>query len=186
MPRHLTVNDLTGWKDNIQWFSAAKGNGTTEPQWQDIGNGLYGFMFTTGDELFVTFHVNHDYALGTKGYPHIHFFSDSVEAAGESCTWEVVYTIAKGHSQGQSLTTSPATSFEMTYTYTGSEVAGEHIVLECSDAQAFDLIEPDTVIMMGVKLVAETVTGNIFGICADLHYQSDREITPNKAPDFYA
>ena len=73
----------------------------------------------------------------------------------------------------------------MTYTYTGTEVAGEHIVLECSDAQAFDLIEPDTVILGRVELVSETVSGSIYGIECDLHYQSNRETTPNKSPNFY-
>lgn len=35
-----------------------------------------------------------------------------------------------------------------------------------------------------VLLLNETVSGKIFGIEADLHYQSDREVTKNKAPDF--
>jgi hypothetical protein len=175
-----------GWKDNIQWFSAASGNGTTEPNWQDIGNGLYAYNFTVGEELFVTFHVNHDYALGTKAYPHVHFIVDSTQTAGATVTWRFKYRIARGHSQGDSLTSPTPTNIDMVYTYTGAEVAGEHIVLECSDLQAFDLLEPDTIIMAGCELLAETITGSIYGLCADLHYQSDREVTLNKAPDFNA
>lgn len=173
-----------GWKDNIQFFSTAKGNGTTEPVWSDTGNGLYGMLFTAGDELFVPFHVNHDYAQGTNGYPHIHWLNSTTMTVGATVTWRIQYTIAKGHSQGQSLTGTPAT-FDMLYTATGTELAGEHIITECSDAQAFDLIEPDTVIMMGVKLQAKTTLGNVFGILGDLHYQADREVTPSKEPNFY-
>jgi hypothetical protein len=172
-----------GWKDNIQWFSAAKGNGTSEPVWRDMGNGLFSYEFGVGDELFVVFHVNHDYAVGTNGYPHIHFLVDSIQSAGATVTWRFRYTIAKGHSQGESLVGVP-TDIDMTYTYTGNEVAGEHIVLECSDAQAFDLIEPDTLIMARCELIEESVDGRIYGLCADLHYQADRNVTISKVPDF--
>ena len=183
-PAQGTSDYTQGWKDNIQFFSTAKGNGTTEPVWSNIGNGLYGMLFTVGDELFVPFHVNHDYAQGTNGYPHIHWLNSATMVASTEVTWRIQYTIAKGHAQGQSLS-GAATTFDMVYTATGSEVAGEHIITECSDAQAFDLIEPDTVVMMGVKLQANTAGGNVFGILGDLHYQADREVTPSKEPNFY-
>ena len=70
-------------------------------------------------------------------------------------------------------------------TYTGDEIVGEHIVVECSDTDAFDLIEPDTLIMAGVELLSKTATGKVFGILCDLHYQADREVTLNKSPNFY-
>jgi hypothetical protein len=173
-----------GWSDNIQAFSASKGNGTTEPVWRDMGNGMYSYHFTAADELFVIHHVNHDYKQGTNAYPHIHFLVDQVMNAGEQVTWKICYVIAKGHQQGQSLT-APTTEFNMTYTATGTEVAGEHIILECSDLQAFDLIEPDTLIIVCATLVSENVTGRIFGLLHDLHYQTDRHSTLNKAPNFY-
>jgi len=173
-----------GWKDNIQPFSAARGRGTTEPVWSDIGNGQYLYKFTTGDELFIPYHVDHDYARGKKAYPHIHFICDQDQDIGDTVTWRFAYIIAKGHSQGGSLTGAEST-IDMTYTYTGDEVAGEHIIVECSDGQAFDLIEPDTVILARVELLAETVDGDIYGIMADLHYEADRDSTINKSPDFY-
>ena len=92
--------------------------------------------------------------------------------------------MAKGHQQSQSLTAAE-TAFDMTYTATGTEVAGEHIILECSDLQAFDLIEPDTIITARVQLISENVAGLIYGIMCDLHYETDRHSTLNKAPDFY-
>ena len=174
-----------GWKDNIQPFSSAKGKGTAEPLWEDIGNGLYAYDFAVLDELFVIFHVNHDYAQGTDAYPHIHFLNDTVQTVGATVTWRINYSIAKGHSQGQSLTTIPTTTMDLTYTYTGTEVAGEHIIVECSDLDAFDLIEPDTVIMMEVILQSSTAVGKTFGLMADLHYLADRDYTPSKSPDFY-
>jgi hypothetical protein len=180
----LIIDAEFGWSDNIQAFAASKGNGTTEPVWKDMGNGLYAYHFTAADELFVVHHVNHDYKLGSNAYPHVHFLADEAMNAGEQITWNVKYTIAKGHQQGQSLTAIP-TNFDMTYIATGTEIAGEHIILECSDLQAFDLIEPDALILVGVTLVSKNVSGKIFGILHDLHYETDRLGTINKSPNFY-
>lgn len=188
----LTVNgagsldafDTDGWADNRQWFSAARGTGTTEPNWQNMGNGQFAYNFTAGEELFANYHVNHDYAVGSNAYPHIHFLVDSTMTAGQQITWSFNYVIAKGHSQGESLTV-PETTITMTYTATGTEVAGEHLILECSDLDAFPLKEPDTIIMSRVRLVSENVTGSIYGLMCDLHYQMDRHATINKAPNFY-
>jgi len=174
-----------GWNDNIQWFSNARGNGTTEPQWRDMGNGHYGYNFTTGEELFINYHILHDYKQGTNAYPHIHFIVDQTMTAGQQITWRFGYVIAKGHAQGQSLTVAE-TTFDMTYTATGAEIAGEHLLLECSDLQAFDVIEPDAIVSARVELISENVAGLVYGIMCDLHYQTDRHSTLNKAPDFYA
>ena len=174
-----------GWSDNRQWFSAARGNGTTEPAWVNMGNGQFAYSFTTGEELFANYHVNHDYARGTNAYPHIHFVLANTPIAGQQITWSFNYVVARGHSQGDSLTAAE-TTINMTYTATGNEVAGEHIILECSDVDAFDLIEPDTIIIARVALESANVTGAIYGLMCDLHYQMDRHATINKSPDFYS
>ena len=173
-----------GWEDNIVQFSSARGRGTNEPVWSDMGNGHYNFLFTLNDELFATYHVKHDYKLGTNGHPHVHFLVTETMTAGQQITWRFGYTIAKGHQQGESLT-GAETIIDMTYTATGLEIPGEHIILECSDEQSFDQREPDTLISGRFELISENVTGDIFGILGDLHYQTDRHGTLNKAPDFY-
>lgn len=174
-----------GWNDNVQMFSASRGTGTTEPVWRDIGNGMYAYHFTDGDELFVAFHILHDYKVGTNAYPHVHFIVDETMTAGDTVVWNIGYVLAKGHAQGDSLTATE-TVITLTYTATGNEVAGEHIVLECSDEQAFDLIEPDSILMVRAEMATTTISGRVFGILCDLHYQTDRHSTKNKAPNFYA
>ena len=171
------------WKDLIAEFIPARGGAINEPAWADIGNGIVMSAWAAGEELPVAYHVNHDYALGTDAYPHIHFMCADSQGAGAQVTWRFSYVIARGHSQGDSLTAA-TTDIDMTYTYTGSEVPGEHIVLECNNAQAFDLLEPDTVVLAQVILLSENVTGVIYGIQADLHYQADVEGTISKSPDF--
>jgi len=169
-----------GWKDNIVQITPALGDGT---RWKDIGNGIFAMEFGKGDSVSVNYHINHDYAQGTNAYLHAHLICLDTQSAGATITIRMNYILAKGHSQGQSLTV-PTTQFDMTYTFDGTEIAGEHIILECSDAQAFDLKEPDTLLMTKMTLQSETVTGKIYGLTMDLHYQSDREVTLNKAPDF--
>lgn len=172
-----------GWEDNIQYFCTAKGRGTDEPTWKDMGNGLYNYKFDAGDELFVPFHVTHDYIIGSKAYPHVHFLVDEALPAGKTIVWSFTYTIAKGHHQGQSLT-GATTAINLTYTSDGTEIAGEHLVVECSDLDSVDLLEPDSILTAGVKLVSEDVTGNIYGIQCDLHYLSSSAATTSKEPPF--
>lgn len=172
-----------GWRDLVMPFSSARGRGTSEPVWSDIGNGLYAMLFTAGDQLFTSFHVDHDYAPGSKAYPHIHWFSSSPILTGQTVTWRFLYQIAKGHSQGESLTAT-AQTIDIGFTAAKDYIAGEHIVSECSDLDAFLLIEPDTIILVGVELLSENLTGDIFGVMSDIHFLSDREVTLNKAPNF--
>ena len=173
-----------GWRDNVQAFSSAQGNGTSEPNWQDIGNGMYAYRFTNNEELFVYFHVNHDVDPVGKTYPHVHWMPSVNMTAGETITWELTLAIAKGHHQGEILT-GTTTTMNLLYTADGTEVAGEHMVLECTDLQAFTNPEPDTVIMMKAKYLEGTYAQPVFGIMADLHYEVDRNATPNKVPNFY-
>jgi hypothetical protein len=173
-----------GWNDLVGNFTAANAGGTSPPSWANPGNGMYAWLFTAGDEIFIDYHVRHDYKLGTVAYPHVHFFVNSTMTSGQTITWRFAYVIAKGHSQGESLTTVPI-NVDMIYTADGTEVAGEHIVLEASIGQAFDLLEPDSIIRARVELLSENATGSVFGSTADLHYQVDRTSTLNKAPNFY-
>lgn len=80
---------------------------------------------------------------------------------------------------------STRNSFDITYTSpVGGTIAGNHIVSEASDAQAYSLKEPDTVILAEIQLLSKTFAGNVAGIQADLHYLSDREVTVGKKPNF--
>lgn len=174
-----------GWRDMVSPFSTAKTVGTNDPAFTDMGNGIYALKFIASDRVFVYYHVDHDYKVGSKAYPHVHWCMDATPTASETVTWRISYVQAKGHSQGESLTAA-TTSFDVTYTCTGSEVAGEHIISECSDAQAFELCETDGLVLVEYKLFSETATPNIYGLMGDLHYQVDKHATPQKSPDFMA
>lgn len=173
-----------GWRDNVQAFSAAIGTGTTEPNWENIGNGLYCYRFTNAEELFVSFHIDHDVLVGGKTYPHIHWMPTVNMTVGQTLTWELTLAVAKGHHQGERLTAT-TTTLNLVYTADGTELAGEHMILECTDLQSFITPEVDSAIMMKCKYLTGTYTSPVYGVMADLHYQVDRNATPNKAPNFY-
>lgn len=172
----------TGWRDNIAPFTFA-GTGAAAPTEVTDGAGARVLSFGEGDEITVVFHVDHDYAMGTDGYIHVHWSPTTAMTAGQTVIWQFSYTVAKGHQQGQSLTGTP-TTISFTHTADGTEVAGEHMVTECSNAQAFDLLEPDTIIKGVVTRLDGTYNSAVHGYQADLHYLSSREVTIGKKPDF--
>ena len=174
-----------GWRDNVAQFSAAQGTGTTEPTWTNMGNGLYAYKFTNDEELFVNFHFDHDIAPYGKTYPHIHFAPAAQINSGETLTWALTYQIARGHQQGDSLGVGSTTTLNLVFTADRIYPAGEHIVLECTDAQAFNTPEPDTVMIVRCKYLEGTYNSPVFGFTCDLHYEVDRNSTPNKSPNFY-
>jgi len=172
-----------GWKDNVVPFTLAI-KGASAPSEATDSNGFVRLAFSDGNEVFIDYHVNHDYARGTSAYIHIHWMPTTTMTLGETVIWNISYIIAKGHQQGESLLATPV-SFTITHISDGTEVAGEHMVTECSDIDAFDLIEPDTVVSIKVQRGTDTYGSNVYGLMADLHYQADRDSTLNKAPDFY-
>ena len=50
------------------------------------------------------------------------------------------------------------------------------------------LTEPDAIAMVTVKRITNWAVDNtdkVFWLTVDFHYESDRDSTPNKSPDFY-
>lgn len=178
-----------GWKDNLSSFNSAKTAGANVPAWSLIRNGLYAYEFvaTLLKEVWLNFHIGHDYAPGTDLYPHVHFvpLTDEVEGV---VRWGVEYSYAD-RDTGE----FPAT----TTVYIEQTVAANsqylHIVCEVSDADAIsgdgEVINPDGVVMCRIfrdgAHVNDTYAGSVAGIFADLHYQSDRDATISKAAPFY-
>ena len=175
-----------GWQDLIATLTNSNASGISPPTWKAMGsNGNYGLRFTAGDSAFAIFHVPHDWKFGTLAYPHIHFLVDIALTAGDTITWKLIYSIAKGHQQGESMI-GPRTTITLTYTANGTEIAGEHIILECTEADAVDMREVDALACFEVEMDAASVTGaeEIFGLMCDLHYESDGMLTSEKAPEF--
>lgn len=171
-----------GWRDLVSPFNRVSLGGSA-PTLTTLANGVRLYRFSSGDSVHSTYHVDHDYQQGSNAYHHVHWFSDAAMNPGDTVTWRISYVLARGHHQGDSLLNSRVVQ-DITLVADGSEIAGEHLISEMSDLQAYNILEPDTTVLAEIELLSKTTSGNIFGLQADLHYLTDTVATVGKKPDF--
>lgn len=186
---HTTI-----WKDNVAAFIAAStagAGGLTAPSVVKItdngagSKGIWGYSFDaiSNEELLLSFHIDHDYKVGTSIYPHVHWIPDDNTAG--TVRWGIEYAYALRND------TTPDDFGNSSIIYIEDTVngnQGDHIISEYAPGLLLPNLEPDTVIICRVfrDAVSDTYTGEAIGLFADLHYQADHVGTPNKDPDFYA
>lgn len=176
-----------GWSDNIQAFTF-KDTASNAPSWGSTIGNFEGYIWspTALKQVMVDFHIDHDYAIGTPLYPHVHFRPLTNDAG--VVRWGFEYTVSKGHGQtvGMAASTTVYVNFSV-----GSNNLGTHYVAEVAalDAIAATYAEPDSVIHVRIfrdaANAADTYPGNVWAWQADLHYQFARLGTLNRAPNFY-
>ena len=171
-----------GWRDNVSNFVTQSAGGITEPAFEDIGNGLYCHGFTNGEALVISHHIDHDVKPGGNTFFHVHWSPSTIMSAGETLTWNIQYNIAAGHHQGETLSGS-TTTLNLVYVADGTEIAGEHMVVEASTPIVTP--EPDSIIISKITYDDGTYGAKAYGLTMDLHYEVDRNSTPNKSPNFY-
>lgn len=171
------------WRDLLSDISVDRDTGTNKPTWAIFRNGIraWSFSATGADEVWASFHITHDYKMGTKAYPHIHWAVTGVDTG--VVRWGFEYTVAKGHGQ-QAFPASTTVYVEQAAT----GVAYAHMVAEVSDADAVPglNLEPDSLVLIRIfrdgAHANDTQTSAAFGFFADLHYQSDGNDTVEKRP----
>ena len=183
--------NLLGWRDLIT--QVVSHGGSTGPAWVKFRDGIYLYAFPCNSprEVLATFHLGHDYAMGTALYPHFHFTVNDRNASGVvKIGFE--YTIAKGHQQDEgSIFDSTKIVFTHTLVDSANHDRFKHFVAEVEKEDAIPGVglEPDAVILMRIFRDAgshtDTYPADIFGITADLHYQAGQHGTPQKRPDFF-
>ena len=178
------ANDY-GWSDYLSSISAAKVAGTNPPTWSNYRNGLFAYEFsaTKLEEVWMNFHINHDFKLGSAIFPHVHW-SPNTTGTG-TVRWGIEYTISKGHQQS----VFGATTIVYVEQTMGAANQYSHQIAEVSTGISSAELEVDSVVMMRVfrdaSHVNDTFTTAVFGLFVDLHVQVDRTSTLNKAPNFY-
>ena len=182
---YLAEGIAAGWDDYDADFSGGTSTPSKEPAFEQMGTtGLYAYNFDEGHDRFINFHIKHDIEVGSQVYPHVHWAPETTMVAGEVVSWEFMFNAPKGFHQGESFFAAP-TTIVFNYTADGTELAGEHLITECSDIDSILAPEVDSVLYARVTRNAGTYGGGVFGIKADLHYRKGRMSTKNKAPDFY-
>lgn len=173
-----------GWRDNVVPLDVQVGN-PDAPALNLFRDGIHAYNFFAGQmsEAFASFHIDHDYALGTPIYPHIHWAVQGTQTG--TIRWGVEYTLAKGHGQ---MAFGPTTTVYVEQSSDGT--AYKHYIAEVSDANTIPgtNVEADTLILCRFfrdgEHANDTLDADAFVFCVDLHYQADKATTPFKRPDF--
>lgn len=178
------VDMRSGWRDNVQSFTAAKVGSSKIPDFLAFvgGVGAYAFSSSLEEEVHMVFHIDHDYELGTAIFPHVHW-SPSDATAGV-VRWGIEYTVARGHGQEAFPATQTIYMEQAT-----PEVANQHMVAEISHPGVeIPILEPDCLILCRIFRDAthanDTYAADAFAFTADIHYRADKFATPGKKPQF--
>lgn len=175
-----------GWRDNFVELKVDSSS-PDAPTLAILRGNIMSWQFFPNEltQAYSGWHIDHDYALGTKLYPHIHWVCTTANIG--TVRWGFEYSVARGHQQQAFPET---TTIYVEQTTNGTPYL--HYVAEVNDANAIDGaalgIEPDTLIIVRVFRDGahpnDTLEEPVFGIFLDLHYQADHATTPNKAPPF--
>jgi hypothetical protein len=176
-----------GWRDLQSPFTVRTSNSQNNPSWIVLFNGMQGLAFSksTMNQVWVDFHIDHDYAMGTNLYPHVHWCPTTVD--GGVVRWGIEYTVAKGHQQ-QAFPATTTVYIEQTIQPNSQWM---HFVGETSDLDAISSVdvEPDTVIKVRFFRDAahpnDTYDAVVHAWQGDIHYQTGRLSSLNKAPNFF-
>lgn len=181
----LDTKTRDGWRDNVVPLDVEVGN-PDAPVLNVFRGGIKRYNFPAGQmtEASASFHIDHDYKVGTALYPHIHWAITST--ATGTVRWGVEWTYAKGHGQ---MPFGPTTTVYVEQASNG--IAFTHFVAEVSDANAIPGTNIETDGIVTCRFFRDgahpndTLAEDVFVFCVDLHYQAAQFATPNKAPDFF-
>ena len=179
-----TEQNTSGWKDNVMPLSAAGVPLANAPTMTAFG--VLGIReelaFAVNDYAFVSaIHINHDIKIGGAAYIHVHWSTDGADA--NPVKWQFDVMRALGHQQAAF--SAPAS---ITIQQNPQGVAWYHMIAEIDIADVLTLTEPDELLLITLKRITNGATENtdaVYGLTVDVHYESDRDSTLNKSPDFY-
>lgn len=174
-----------GWADLLASIAAGKAVGANAPTWATILGGLaaYSFSATIMNEVWVSFHIPHDYQVGTMFYPHVHWTTGGVNTG--VVRWGIEYSFARGYST-DAFPASATIYLEKAATGT----AYKHMISEAAEGAGVSIatLETDGILLCRLfrdaANAADTCTDAAFGLFVDLHYQSDGMLTNERNRTF--
>jgi len=176
----------------------AKNVGASKPSLEAYNGVINSFRFAAGKEAFLSFHIPHDYVLGSDLFLHVHWSQISASNTGGTLDFKHTAIYAKGHAQAafngtpiiKTFTSADAGSTQYMHQLTELQIsAASPTAGEQFDS---DDIEPDGAIELTLEMDANDLTDSVsvtdpFIHFIDLHYQTTGLIgTKGKSPDFYA
>ena len=198
-----TAGPVFGYHDLLGAISI-RGSGAADPAYHVYNGSIRGYQFAVNDEVFIEFHMPHDYAPGTDLYLHFHWSHRNTTKAGAASgtvtggtvTWGAEVCYAKGHNQAAFPATVTTTKVSTTATSTARQHYIDEVQLSASTPSGSQIdtddLEIDGLILCRVYLSANNITvsaGSVpdpFLHFVDIHYQSTGIPTKGKAPNFYS
>lgn len=181
-----------GWKDLLGSIHA-RGTGAADPSFNVYNGNLRGYQFSVNDEVWVEFHLPHDYVPNSNIFIHTHWSHKETGITGGSVTWGLNVSYAKGYDQG-----SFANIVTTTIQQNASTTQYQHMIAEVQlsslspTASQLDsaYLEIDGILLVRVYLSANNMTGYTpvrepFLHFVDIHYQSTQMSTKDKNYPFY-
>jgi hypothetical protein len=178
-----------GWRDILGPITV-RGAGGNDPVWALFRTNIYAYQLQgVNDEIWITYHMPHDYVPGSELYIHTHWGLDTADSTN-SITWGFDATFV--NRDDITPDAFPATT-NKTITHDCSAINVPQYGHVVSEVQLTDgsgqlggnAIEIDGLILTRVYLSADAGNIDPFLFTADLHYQSTNLATKNKAPNFY-
>lgn len=175
-----SATEAYGWRD-ITGQILVRGH-PSDPSFEQVGSSPHwAYNFVVNKQVWITYHIPHDYVPGTPMYFHTHWMTDGTLTS--TVKWQYSITFAKGFDQqAYDMTGITATSVQQ-----AAGVAYQHMISE-TDAITLTGIEVDSLVLLNLKRIADADSSNsdaVYVLTADIHYQSTNMSTKNKAPDFY-
>ena len=191
------------WKDIVGTWQEDIGGATRPTKATFIGTDIDAWAYSAGDAVDFTFHMPHDYAVGTDLYIHVHWGHNGTSISG-NLVWDLNVSYASRTAGIPYSTYSTAVSPQInSNTISGTmNIANfpqhchvvEEIQLSASAPSATQL-DTDDISVDGLILVhvspstIPTIGGGSpnepFLFTVDIHYQASLEGTKNKDPNFY-
>jgi len=177
------------WDDVIGQI-VVKGSGGTDPSWATWKGNINKYKFGVNDQIDLSFHLPHEYALGTDVFLHVHWTHDSATISTGAPTFTYECSYAKGHNQeafGANVTGTISENASLTqYQHMVTEVQLSAASPSAAQLDTDDL-EPDGIIECNISLTANTMDGSALPFIhhVDIHFQTTSIGTKNKTPNFY-
>ena len=172
-----------GWRDITGAVNVAPA-AANRPTWAQVGaSAFYLWNFGVADQVWIEFHVPHDFDPSSNWHIHTHWMPDGTDA--NPVKWQWTYAYAKSHDQAAY--TIAGTTISTQQAINATPAAYWHYTTE-SAAVAVDISEPDGIILLNVSRITNGAVENgdaIFMLMTDIHYQSTNKATISKEPNFY-
>lgn len=158
--------------------------------------GIRAFQFPIeGTEVFVDFHIPHDYVHGTPIYIHVHWSHNSTLVTSGSVTWAFEIMYSKGHNQapfGVPVIISVIDAVNTTqYQHqiaenVASTSGGSAVLLDTNELEVDGVIQCRLYLDSNDIVTSDASAVHPYAHFVDIHYQSTGLPTKNRAPDFWA